>query len=73
MTDYIIRQLDPDELDNALELSWNVYLEFEAPDYGPQGVETFQQDIMDNEKFKEGCRSGANRMWGAFDGEKLVS
>jgi len=69
---YPVRQLRPDELDKALELAWNTYLRFEAPDYGPEGVETFRQDIVDNKAFHAAIRSGENRMWGAFDGEKLI-
>lgn len=47
-------------------------MEFEAPDYEPQGIDTFKRDIMDNAQFKESCCNGTNRMWGAYDREKLV-
>ncbi|MBQ8577682.1 MAG: GNAT family N-acetyltransferase [Clostridia bacterium] len=53
-------------------MAWNTYLEFEAPDYEPQGIDTFKRDIMDNAQFKESCCNGTNRMWGAYDREKLV-
>lgn len=69
---YEIRRLRPDELGAALALAWEVFLEYEAPDYGPEGVEAFRRDIMENEVFRAACRSGENRMWGAFDGAKLV-
>lgn len=68
----LVRRLLPEELDAALALAWEVYLEFEAPDYGPEGVEAFRADIMENELFKDACRRGENRMWGAFDGDKLA-
>lgn len=70
--DYLVRRLTPSELEEALELAWTTYQEFEAPDYEPEGVQTFHRDIVQNGMFKEGCRSGENKMWGAFDGEKLV-
>lgn len=70
--DYPIRRLCCDELDAALELAWDTYLRFEAPDYGPEGVETFRKDIIENPAFHAACRSGENRMWGAFDEDKLV-
>lgn len=70
--DYPIRRLRADELSTALELAWDTYLRFEAPDYGPEGVEAFRRDIVENEVFHAACRSGENRMWGAFDGEKLI-
>lgn len=69
---YEIRRLRPDELGAALALAWEVFLEYEAPDYGPEGVASFRRDIMENEAFRVACRSGENRMWGAFDGAKLV-
>lgn len=70
--DFCVRRLRPEELDRALELAWNTYLRFEAPDYGPEGVETFRRDIVGNKAFHAACRSGENRMWGAFDGDTLV-
>lgn len=69
---YTVRRLYADEVDTALILAWNTFLLFEAPDYGLKGVEAFKRDIIENDKFKEACRRGVNRMWGAFDGEKLV-
>lgn len=56
----------------ALELAMDTFLRFEAPDYGPEGVDTFRRDIIDNLQFHEDCCSGSNRIWGAFDGDKLV-
>lgn len=69
---YPIRRLCPDELDAALELALDTFLRFEAPDYGPEGVASFRRDIIDNPSFYESCRNGTNRIWGAFDGKKLV-
>lgn len=67
-----VRRIRADELDAAMELAWDTYLRYEAPDYGPEGVETFRRDIIENETFHANCRSGSNRMWGAFDEEKLI-
>ena len=69
---YEIRRLRPDEVDAALDLAMETYLEFEAPDYGPEGVTTFRQDIYDNAAFRAACMDGTNRMWGALDGERIV-
>ncbi|MEA4863540.1 MAG: GNAT family N-acetyltransferase [Victivallaceae bacterium] len=70
--DWMVRRLETAEIESALGLAWETYLEFEAPDYGPDGVETFRRDIMENERFRKACASGENRMWGAFDGSRLV-
>lgn len=72
IVDYPIRRLRPEELDTALELAMDTFLRYEAPDYGPEGVDTFRRDIIDNPEFHESCRNGRNRIWGAFDGELLV-
>lgn len=69
---YIFRRLLPCELDEALKLAWSTYMEFEAPDYALEGIETFKRDIMENEEFKIACCNGNNRMWGAFDENKIV-
>lgn len=70
--DWVVRRLGASEVDAALQLAWQTYLEFEAPDYGPEGVETFRQDIVENEPFRRACMSGENRLWGSFDGERLI-
>lgn len=71
--EYEIRRLTLEELPAAMELAWDTFLRFEAPDYGPEGVESFRRTLIENEDFLAKCRSGENRMWGAFDGKKLVS
>lgn len=43
MMPYEIRRLRPDEVNEALDLAMATYLEFEAPDYGPEGVTTFRR------------------------------
>ena len=42
-----IRLLEPDETPLALALAWRVFQRFEAPEYSPQGVETFRQIVQD--------------------------
>ena len=69
---YEIRRLRPDEVDAALDLAMETYLEFEAPDYGPEGVTTFRRDIYDNAAFRAACLDGTHRMWGALDGNRII-
>ena len=61
-----------DQVDQALDLVWKTFLEFEAPDYEAQGVDTFRSQIMENEAFRASFAGGDNRLWCAFDGEKLA-
>ena len=41
-------------------------MKYEAPDYSPEGVRTFQEFLSDHEKID------VLEMYGAFDGDKLV-
>ena len=69
---YEIRRLHSCEVAAALDLAMETYLEFEAPDYGPEGVTTFRRDIYDNAAFRAACMGGTNRMWGALDGTRII-
>ena len=55
--DFEIRRLRAEEVPSAMELAWDTFLRFEAPDYGPEGVETFRRTVIENEVFLEKCRS----------------
>ncbi|MBP0974121.1 MAG: GNAT family N-acetyltransferase [Oscillospiraceae bacterium] len=63
---YTIRRLLPEEIQTALDLTWEVFLQFEAPDYSEEGVQAFRAYLDDSEK------TGAMHFYGAFDGEMLV-
>lgn len=69
---YPVGRLRADELPIAMDLALDTFLRYEAPDYGPEGVASFHRDIIDNVDFHEKVIHGENRMWGAFDGEKLI-
>ncbi|MCM1166828.1 MAG: GNAT family N-acetyltransferase [Lachnospiraceae bacterium] len=62
---YEIRHVAPDEVDAALKLALEVFLEFEASDYKPEGVETFKSFIRD-ERLTEGFKTGLCPMLAAF-------
>lgn len=68
----IIRRVNENELDQALDLVYKVFMEYEAPDYPAEGVESFVNDIIKNEGFKEGCITGKFKMYGAFDGDAII-
>lgn len=68
---YEIRKITGTEVNEALELALEVFMEFEAPDYKPEGVETFKSFIR-NETLINGYKSGQCPIYGAFDGEKLI-
>lgn len=62
----LIKRLRRDEMDRALGLVWRVFLEYEAPDYTPEGVAEFYRSIHD-----DGYLSALS-VYGAFFGEELV-
>ena len=68
----IIRRVSENELDQALDLVYKVFMEFEAPDYPAEGVGAFVNYIIKNEGFKEGCITGKFKMYGAFDGDTII-
>lgn len=73
MENIVIRKITVDEVESAMDLALEVFMQFEAPDYGPAGVETFKKDIVENPEYLENARRGICPIYGAFDGDKLVS
>jgi len=55
-----IRSVTPEELPQALALVERVFMQFEAPDYSEEGVNTFRSLLQDAEKM------AALTMYGAF-------
>lgn len=43
------RRLEPSEIPEALRLVWDTFIEFEAPDYVPEGVKKFRECIDDRD------------------------
>lgn len=41
MENFIIRKITNNEVEDAMSLALEVFMQFEAPDYGQLGVETF--------------------------------
>ena len=48
----VIQRLQEPELPAAIDLCWRVFLEFEAPDYTPEGVDAFHNYISNTEQVK---------------------
>lgn len=69
---YLIRRLGMSEIDEALSLVWEVFLEFEAPDYPEEGIRTFETTIIKSVDFKNRILSGDQLMYGTFHDKKLI-
>ena len=61
-----IQEIQRENLESALTLAWNVFLEFEAPDYSADGIAEFQKSIHDPEYLK------LLRIIGAFENKQLI-
>lgn len=68
---YEIRKVTSNEVDEALSLALEVFMEFEAPDYKPEGLETFKSFTSD-EKLINGFKQGISPMYVAFDNGKII-
>lgn len=66
MLNLSIKRLDKEETENALNLVWEVFLEYEAPDYTQEGIDAFYKSIH-NENYLSMLS-----VYGAFSNEKLV-
>lgn len=73
MENIIIRKICASEVPAAMELALEVFMQFEAPDYAPSGVETFKRDIVENPEYLENARRGLCPIYGAFDGDRMVA
>lgn len=49
-----IKKILPSEKATALVLVWRVFSEFEAPDYGAEGINTFRDFINNGEAIMKG-------------------
>lgn len=66
MIKVIIRKIKKEEMTEALKLVWNVFLEYEAPDYTEEGIKEFKKCIDDKEWVE------ARDFYGAFDEENKI-
>lgn len=69
---YLIRKITESETDEALALALEVFMQFEAPDYKPEGVAAFKRDMIENEEYIRNCRQGICPIYAAFDGGRII-
>ena len=61
-----IRKILKEEMPEALDLVWRVFLEYEAPDYTEEGIEEFRKCIKDNTWIS------ARDFYGAYDENNII-
>ena len=60
-----IKKIDQAQMDNAIDLIWTTFLQFEAPDYSGEGIQSFK-DFIENKEI-----INTLEFWGAYDNQKL--
>ena len=63
---YPVRRLCAEEIPTAKELCWDVFCQFEAPEYSEEGIREFRNSLDDEERTRN------QTFYGAFDGDLLV-
>lgn len=61
-----IRQILEKDREKALELVWNVFVQYESPDYSKEGIEAFYQSVIVNEDYINNIV-----MYGAFEENEI--
>ena len=61
-----IRKVKKEELKDTMDLAWNVFLKFEAPDYSEEGIKEFRSSIYDPEFVSK------LEIYGAFEEDKII-
>ena len=60
-----IKKIDEIQITNAIDLIWSTFLQFEAPDYSEEGIQSFK-DFIDNKEILKTLE-----FWGAYDNKEL--
>jgi len=66
-----IRGLGAGDLAPAMDMVWRVFSEFEAPDYGDEGIAEFR-GYIDAAAMERRVAAGEIQLWGSFDGARIV-
>ncbi len=69
---YAIRPLKRQEWDMAMQLAWDTFLVYEAPEYAPEGVKNFHEFVK-GEELRNMFVLGEYRAWGAFDKDDVIT
>lgn len=68
---YTIRHLARKDWDMAMQLAWDTFLVYEAPEYEPEGVEHFHEFVK-GEELRTMFDLGDYYAWGAFDEDDVI-
>lgn len=66
-----IRPVNRSEWDMAMQLAWDTFLVYEAPEYDPEGVRNFHEFVKGDE-LRNMFAMGEYYAFGAYDGDVIV-
>lgn len=66
-----IRQAHKDEWQDAMSLAWRTFLRFEAKDYTPQGIKSFEDFVTDS-GLRRMFLAGSYEVTAAFDKGRMI-
>ncbi len=66
-----IRPAYRNEWDDAMALAWRTFMQFEAHDFTPEGVESFQDFITDTVLYRMFVM-GEYQLFGAYDNNRMI-
>ena len=66
-----VRPAYRNEWDDAMALAWRVFMQFEARDYSPQGIESFQDFITDSILYRM-FLMGEYQLFAAYDNGRMI-
>ena len=69
--EYTVRPIRRDEWDMAMQLAWDTFLVYEAPEYGKKGIESFH-DFVKGRDLKQLFIMGEYEAYGAFSNDIIV-
>ncbi len=67
----VVRPAYRDEWEDAMSLAWRTFMQFEAQDYTPEGIESFQEFITDTVLYRMFVM-GAYQLFGAYDNGRMI-
>ena len=70
-TQFTIRQIDAKEWEEAMQLAWDTFMKYEAPDYELKGVKSFREFVKDP-MLKRMFLNGKYPVWGAFENGIMI-
>ena len=66
-----VRPAYRNEWDDAMALAWRVFMQFEAKDYPPEGIESFQDVITDSVLYRM-FLLGEYQLFAAYDNGRMI-